>query len=76
LSLNLGIKNPDEQQEYILSNIAVNEQWTYTLGGIYKHFHKNGFLSVALSRNMLNNDANKYTDNDDSKPENLTLDYT
>lgn len=75
LSLNLGIKNPDEQQEYILSNIAVNEQWTYTLGGIYKHYHKNGLLSVALSRNMLNNDANKYTDNDDSKPENLTLDY-
>jgi len=30
--LNLGIENPDEQQEYILSQIPVNEQWSYTLG--------------------------------------------
>ncbi|HPR32810.1 MAG TPA: TonB-dependent receptor [Prolixibacteraceae bacterium] len=74
-NLNLGIEEPDEQQEYILSSIPVNEQWTYTIGGVYKHFHSNGFTSVALSRNFLNNESYKYLDNDESDPENLTLDY-
>jgi hypothetical protein len=73
--LNLGIENPDEQQQFILNNISVNEQWNYTIGGTYKHFHKNGFMTVALSRNMLDNESTKYLDNDDSKPENLTLNY-
>ncbi|MBN1925777.1 MAG: TonB-dependent receptor [Prolixibacteraceae bacterium] len=74
-ALNLGIEEPDEQQEFILTSIPVNEQWTYTIGGIYKHFHENGFLSVALSRNHLNNESYKYLDNDESDTENLTLDY-
>jgi hypothetical protein len=73
--LNLGIEEPDESQEFILSNISVNEQWTYTIGGIYKHFHKTGNSTVALSRNMLNNDSYKYFDNDESDPDNLTLKY-
>jgi outer membrane receptor for ferrienterochelin and colicin len=75
-NLNKGIKNPDDQQEYILSQIPVNEQWTYTLGGLYKHYHKTGNFSLALSRNHLNNRSTKYTDNDESDPANLTLDYT
>lgn len=74
-NLNLGIDEPDEQQEFILNRIAVNEQWTYTIGTVYKHFHNNGFLTVALSRNMLNNNSYKYFQNDDSDPSNLTLDY-
>ncbi|MFA9391416.1 MAG: TonB-dependent receptor domain-containing protein [Prolixibacteraceae bacterium] len=74
-NLNKGIENPDSSQEFILANIAVNEQWTYTIGGIYKHFHKTGYSTVALSRNMLNNDSYKYFDNDESDPNNLTLKY-
>ena len=73
--LNTGIEEPDEQQEFILSNIAVNEQWTYTLGAVYRHFHGNGVFSAALSRNHLNNRSTKYFENDDSDPLNLTLDY-
>lgn len=73
--LNLGIENPDEQQEFILNNISVNEQWNYTIGGVYKHFHNTGYSTVALSRNMLNNESEKYYENDDSDPDNLTLDY-
>lgn len=73
--LNLEIDNPDETQEYILSSISVNEQWSYTIGGIYKHFHNNGYFSMALSRNHLDNLAYKYFDNDESNPENLVLDY-
>ncbi len=74
-ALNLGIENPDEQQEFILSQIPVNEQWTYTFGVLYKHYHSNGSFSVALSRNHLNNDSYKYVNNDESSPDNLTLDY-
>jgi outer membrane receptor for ferrienterochelin and colicin len=74
-ALNLGIENPNEQQQYILSQLPVNDQWTYTLGANYKHFHSNGFLTVALSRNMLNNESYKYLENDESNPDNLTLKY-
>lgn len=63
--LNTGIKNPDEGQLYILNFLPVNEQWSYTIGGVYKHFHKNGFTNVVLSRNMLNNRSYKYYSNNE-----------
>lgn len=71
--LNTGIKNPDEQQQYILASIPVNEQWTYTTGAVYKHFREKGYHTFVLSRNMLNNVSYKYPDNDESKPR--SLDY-
>lgn len=63
------------EAEYILGNIPENEQWNYTIGANYKHFSKNGFQNVVLSRNHLNNTAQKYENNDDSDPSNLILDY-
>lgn len=73
--LNTGIEEPDDFQNFILNNIAVNEQWTYTNGAVYKHFHNTGFSTVALSRNMLNNESYKYFENDESDPDNLVLKY-
>jgi hypothetical protein len=73
--LNLGIENPDEQQQFILSQLPVNNQWNYTVGGVYKHFRDNSFQTVVLSRSHLNNGAYKYFDNDDSSEENKILDY-
>ncbi|PLX11632.1 MAG: hypothetical protein C0598_07700 [Marinilabiliales bacterium] len=73
LTLNTGIKDPDESQEYILAQIPVNNQWSYTFGVNYKNFFKNGFHTFVFSRNMLNNSFYKYPDNDDSKPK--TFDY-
>ncbi|MFQ3579230.1 MAG: TonB-dependent receptor, partial [Bacteroidales bacterium] len=67
-ALNKGIKNPTESQEYILSQIRVNEQWSYAIGTVYKHYTPNGNHTVVLSRNMLNNVAYKHPDNDESKP--------
>ena len=67
LSLNTGIENPDESQQYILAQIPVNNQWSYTIGGVYKHFFNKGFHSFILSRNMLNNEFYKYPDNDESR---------
>ena len=73
--LNMGIENPDEQQNFILSRIPVNEQWNYTVGAVYKHFRDNSFQTAVLSRSHLNNTAYKYFENDDSSEENKILDY-
>jgi outer membrane receptor for ferrienterochelin and colicin len=72
--LNLGIENPDEEQRYILGFLPENDQWSYTIGAVYRHFSANGFHTVAISRNALNNKAFKYQDNimEDSMK---TLDY-
>lgn len=72
--LNTGIKNPDENQKYILGYLPVFEQWNYAIGGIYKHYRTNSYDTYILSRNMLRNTSNKYPDNDESKPK--ILDYT
>ena len=64
-ALNTGIDDPDEEQEFILSFIPVNNQWTYAIGGIYKHFAKRSVHTVVLSRNMLNYESYKYPDNNE-----------
>ncbi len=72
--LNTGLKNPDEYQRYILGYLPVNTQWNYTLGTVYKHYGENGYHTVVLSRNMLNNNQYKFINNDKSQPK--ILDYT
>jgi len=71
--LNTGIKDPTEEQEYILNYLPVNEQWSYAIGAVYKHFKENSFQTLVVSRNMLNNTSYKYPDNDESRPK--TLNY-
>lgn len=66
LTLNTAIKNPDAEQEYILSQIPVNNQWSYTFGISYKHFFEKGYHTIVLSRNMLNNSFYKYPDNNEN----------
>lgn len=66
--------NETEEQKYILGYLPVNEQWTYTLGAVYKHFRDQGFDTWVLSRNHLNNSVYKYLDNVES-PDNKLIDY-
>lgn len=73
LKLNTGIENPEPSQEYQLAQIPINNQWSYTIGGVYKHFFNNGFHTFVLSRNMLDNQFYKYPDNDETKQK--TFDY-
>ncbi len=73
LTLNDGIEDPTPSQEYILSQIPINNQWSYTIGGVYKHFFKNGFHTFVMSRNMLDNQFYKYPNNDESLEK--SLDY-
>ena len=72
-ALNTGIDNPTIEQEFILANVTVNEQWSYAIGGVYKHYRDNSYQTVVLSRNMLNNVSYKYPDNDETKDK--VLDY-
>jgi len=74
--LNRDIENPDDQQKYILSQIPKNEQWSYTVGAVYKHFRENSYQTLVVSRSHLNNSIVKYLENDESSPENKILDYT
>ena len=71
--INTGIKNPTPQQEYIVTSIPVYEQWSYTIGGVYKHYGDKTSQTLVVSRNMLNNAIYKYPNNDESKPK--MMDY-
>lgn len=66
---------PSEESEYILSQIPTNDQWNYTIGGSWRHFRKNAYTTFVLSRNALDNSAEKYLDNDTSDPAKKILDY-
>ncbi|MFZ4400200.1 MAG: TonB-dependent receptor [Bacteroidales bacterium] len=72
--LNTGIKNPNENQKYILGYLPVFEQWNYAVGGVYKHYRTKSFDTYVLSRNMLRNTSYKYPNNDESKSK--ILNYT
>jgi hypothetical protein len=71
--LNLDANDTPEQR-YILNNIPVNEQWNYTIGGKWEHFRDNGYYTVVLSRNMLDNRAYKFQNNIE-QPGNELLNY-
>jgi hypothetical protein len=71
--LNTGA-SPTPENQYILSYIPVNEQWSYTVGTNYKHFFNKSYVTVVASRNHLDNTTIKYQDNVEIS-ENLIQDY-
>ncbi|MFQ3575659.1 MAG: carboxypeptidase-like regulatory domain-containing protein [Cytophagales bacterium] len=70
-------KTPEERDEklFIWENIPISTQWNYVVGLNYRHYRKNGYYSVIVSRNMLENSAFKYRNNDESTEDNLNLRY-
>lgn len=74
--LNLDIENPDESQQYLLSQLPENDQWSYSVGAVYKHFAEHSFHTFVASRSHFNNSAIKYLDNNFSSENNKILDYT
>jgi hypothetical protein len=74
--LNTGIKNPTEEQQYILDYLPVNNQWNYAIGANYRHYRENSYGTLIISRNMLYNEAKKYLNNNESNPDNKTIDYS
>ncbi len=69
------VANETEAKQFILDRLPVNNQWNYTNGIVYKHYGNNGFTTFVLSRNMLNNEAVKYLDNETTNPDKLILKY-
>lgn len=65
--LNTKIKNPDENQQYLLGVLPEQTQMTYMIGSKYTRYFENSYLQVFLSRNMLVNKFNKWKDNDKSQ---------
>ncbi|WP_185974424.1 TonB-dependent receptor [Litoribacter populi] len=64
-----------ENRLYLLDNLPIQSQWNYATGAKLRRYRDNGYWTFILSRNMLNNRAFKYANNDESNPENLLSDY-
>lgn len=56
-------KSSDAENEYILRSNPLLKQWNYTVGVSLKRLVDNGFYTIALSRNMFFNGANRYENN-------------
>ncbi|NSW45061.1 MAG: TonB-dependent receptor [Bacteroidales bacterium] len=74
MKLDTKIKNPTEEQRYILNFLPVFEQWNYAIGTVYKHYEENGYSTLVISRNMLNNSQYKYFNNTKTEANKL-IDY-
>lgn len=64
-----------ENRLYLLDVLPVQKQWNYTTGIKLKRFRDNGFWTFVLSRNMLNNEAEKYFKNEETPESNLLYRY-
>jgi hypothetical protein len=60
--------NATLEQQSILNGIPIFKQYSYTRGIAWKKLVKNGYMQLAVSRNVLQNFAEKYDDNDNSNP--------
>lgn len=63
-----------KRNNYILSNVPIQEQWNYTIGASYKHYSDNSFQQIVLSRNVWKNESGKYFNNT-TNAEDLLLNY-
>jgi len=55
--------NETEDQRAILKALPANDQWSYTVGAVWKHFSEKGYDTWVISRSHLNNGAYKYYNN-------------
>lgn len=58
-------KDATPEKLYILDATAPIHQWNYTVGASLRRQIKNGFWNLALSRNMFDNEIEKFDDNDE-----------
>lgn len=50
------------EKEYVLRSVPSINQWNYTVGASLRRLLNNGYLNVALSRNMFDNQLDKFAD--------------
>jgi hypothetical protein len=51
------------ENQYVLGNSPTIDQNSYTIGATIKKIIPNGFWNLSISRNFLDNQANKFEDN-------------
>ncbi len=73
MKLNTDTTGQSESNKYTLSTLPVIKQFTYTVGGVYRHYQGNNTQTIVLSRNYMKNTNFKHLNNDETKPR--TLDY-
>jgi len=56
-------KTADAENEYIIRSNPLIQQWNYTVGASLKRLINKGYYTVALSRNMFYNGAERYENN-------------
>jgi len=66
-------KEASDEKLYVINSNPMINQWNYTVGASLKKLSTNGFWNLALSRNTLNNQADKYEDNDNPSDATRTL---
>ncbi|HEX9509181.1 MAG TPA: TonB-dependent receptor [Puia sp.] len=67
--------NKTELNQYTLNNIPSGSQWNYAVGAVYKNYHRNGYSTVVVSRNMLNKESDKFNGNNNGDPAQRRLKY-
>lgn len=69
------LKKATPEKLYIYNSNPLINQWNYTLGMSLKKLLDNGYLNIALSRNVFDNNFLRYEDNLKKDPTQLNLDY-
>lgn len=69
------LKKATPEKLYIYNSNPLINQWNYTLGMSLKKLLDNGYLNLALSRNVFDNNFLRYEDNLKKDPNQLNLDY-
>ena len=72
--MKLNTDEKGEDAEYMLSYLPRIKQNTFTIGAAYKRYAEHGVTTISMGYNYLYNSNLKYRGNDDSSPDNLTLD--
>jgi hypothetical protein len=68
-------EDPTLEQQAILDGLPLNSQWTTTVGGYWRRQIKNGNWQLSLSKNILNNSADKWEDNEKPSDDTRVLAY-
>ena len=57
-------KEATPEKLYTINSNPIINQWSYTVGASLRRLTRNGYVNVAISRNTLDNQADKYLDNE------------
>lgn len=70
------LRKATPEKLYIYNSNPLVNQWNYTLGMSLKKLLDNGYLNLALSRNVFDNNFLRYEDNLKKNPTEINLDYS